>query len=141
MKKGPSAAGIGLIVLCVLGVVASMIWMFWRDSRSPEAVTTALQGTKKDYVGNWSTKDKTLSADLRIDAKGEISYNESSRLRQSRGQTGNYEADFLQITAFEGDDIVAGRSGDLRIKVTSRPHLVGDHFEMTANDLAFVRDR
>jgi hypothetical protein len=141
MKKRPSAAGIGLIVLCVLGIVASTIWIFWRDSRSPETVTTALRGEKKDYVGKWSTKDTTLRADLDIDATGEISYNESSALRASRGQQGNYEADFLQITAFEGDNIVVGRSGSLRIKVTSRPHVVGDHFEMTANDLSFVRQR
>ncbi len=138
-KKGPGAPGIGLIVLCVLGLVASTIWIFWRDSTSPKAVTTALRGEKKDYVGKWSTKDSTRSAELDIDAMGEISYNESSALRASRGQSGNYEADFRQITAFEGDDIVVGRQ--LRIKVTSRPHLVGDHFEMTANDLSFVRRR
>jgi hypothetical protein len=138
-KKGPSAIGIGLIVLCVLGIVASTIWIVWRDSRSPEAVTTALKGEKKDYVGKWSTKDRRLTADLDIDAAGQISYNESSALRASRGESGNYEADFLQITAFEGDDILVKR--DLRIKVTSKPHVVGDHFEMTANDLSFARSR
>ena len=51
---------------------------------------------------------------------------------------GAYEADDLYISAFDGDDILFGSS--LRIKVTSRPHLVGDHFEMTANGMVFVRE-
>lgn len=136
-KTGPTRIGLALIGLIVLVILTTMIVIATRGS--PKAVTTALQGDKKDYVGEWSTKDGTHSADIDIDATGEISYNESSALRATRGQIGNYEADDLYITAFDGDDIVVG--SDLRIKVTSRPHLVGDHLEMTANDLVFVRDR
>jgi hypothetical protein len=136
-KKGPTAIGMAIIGLCILGIIGSFVVILMRGS--PKEVTTALHGEKKDYVGSWSTKDGKHSADLKIDASGEISYNESSSLRATRGESGNYEADFLHITAFEGDDIIVGR--DLRIKVTSRPHAVGDHLEMTANDLSFVRDR
>lgn len=134
-KKGPTAIGLAILGVLVLVIIGAIVVTLTRGS--PKAVTTALQGEKKAYVGKWSTKDRDLSADLVIDATGEISYNESSRLRASRGQSGNYEADFLHITAFEGDDILVGR--DLRIKVTNKPHVVGDHIEMTANDLLFLR--
>ncbi len=136
-KTGPTQVGVAILGVLIIGIAVAIFVIFSRGS--PKAVTIALHGEKKDYVGAWSTKDGTLSADLRVDGTGEISYNESSALRASRGQKGNYEADFLHITAFEGDDILVGTS--LRIKVTSRPHVVGDHLEMTANDLSFVRDR
>lgn len=126
-----------VIVSLVLAVVAALLIGMTRGS--PRAVKAALQGEKKDYVGEWTTQDEKLSAELTIDATGEISYDESAALRESRGQQGAYVADDFYIDAFEGDDIVVTWS--FRIKVTSKPHVVGDHLEMTANDLIFVRAR
>jgi hypothetical protein len=139
----PKETGPSPVVVAVIGVliIAVLVAVFLADAfrGSPKTVTTALHGAKKDYVGAWSTKGTGLSASLDIAATGVISYYESEPLRASRGERGDYEAGPSDITAFEGDDIVAGQS--LRIKVTSRPHVVGDHLEMTANGLRFVRNR
>jgi len=133
----PSRGKIITVVTLLALIVIMMVVIFVRDSRSPSAVVAELHAGKTAYVGSWTSKDSALSADLSIDATGEISYNESSRLRASRGEVGNFEADRLQIRAFEGDDIVVSR--DLRIKVTSAPHRVGDHVEMIANGITFTR--
>ena len=147
-KTGPIPIGVSILGAIVLGLVVAMLAMITGGCGSPKAVTTALQGEKKDYVGKWETKKgETRSADLAIDATGELSYNESSTLRASRGQQGNYECDNQHITAFEGDDIVVGRA--LRMKVTRKPHVVGDQIEMTVNtthtfgggEVSFVRGR
>jgi len=125
--------GVTIVVLIAIMIVLILV----RGSRSPSAVVAELHGTKTDYVGSWTTKDRNLSADLSIDATGEISYSESSSLRASRGQTGDFDAHQAQIRAFEGDDIVV--SSTLRIKVTSAPHRVDDHVEMIANGITFTR--
>jgi hypothetical protein len=133
----PSRAHI-ITVVTILALIAILIVVIViRDNRSPSAVVAELHGAKTAYVGSWRSKDQTLPADLSIDATGEISYSESSRLRASRGETGDFDAHALQIRAFEGDDIVVDST--LRIKVTSAPHRVGDHVEMTANGIAFTR--
>lgn len=134
-KTGPTPLGIAILGLMILAILVMIVSIALRGS--PKPVTDALRGEKKDYVGEWATRDSSLSADLEIDATGEISYDESAELRATRGQSGGYQADDLNITAFDGDDIVVGSA--FRIKVTSKPHVVGDHFEMTANDVVFVR--
>jgi hypothetical protein len=136
-KKGWLPLGVGVIALIVLVIVAAIVVSLTRHS--PKAVTAALQGDKKEYVGSWKTKDPKRSADLEIDATGEMSYDESPELQAWRAAPpANYVADDFYIAAFEGDDVVVDSS--LRIKVTSKPHLVGDHFEMTANDVEWVRE-
>jgi hypothetical protein len=134
-RTWPTPIGVVIIVLLVVAVGVVAVVVSLALSRSPKAVTDALHGAKKDYVGSWSAADGSI--DLDIDATGEISYDESSGFRAKRGLHDNYEADDLSIAAFEGDDIVIDSS--LRIKVTSPPHVVGDHFEMTANGVLLAR--
>ncbi len=136
-KTGPTLIGMAILAAMIVALVVTIVVLGIRGS--PKSVTEALHGEKKEYVGKWATKDTTLSAELQIEATGDISYDESSALRASRGQSGNLEADQLYIRSFEGDDIVVDPS--LRIAVTKAPHLVGDHFEMTANGVDFVRAR
>ncbi|MGH7297990.1 MAG: hypothetical protein ACRELB_23830 [Polyangiaceae bacterium] len=139
-RAGPTRIGVAIIALMIVAIVALVVFDALRE-RSPEAVRSQLRGAKKGYVGSWSSSDRVLSASLDIGATGDISYDESSRLRATRGEAGDLEADDLHISAFEGDDIVVGGfTPPLRIRVTSRPHEVGDHVEMTSNGVRFVRD-
>lgn len=134
-KRGPTALGVALIVLCVLGILGGIVWSYVSKAMSPAAVRTELHAAKKAYVGTWNTKDHAVS--LRIEASGDVYYDESSSYRASKGEAGDLEDDST-IEAFMGDDI-AFRSGR-RIKVTSPPHDVDGHVVMTADGMSFERE-
>jgi hypothetical protein len=91
-------------------------------NQTPASVVTALRGPKKDYVGAWHGK---AGDDLTVTATGDF----DADLKGT-----DYE--HLNITAFDGDDIICGA---LRIKVTRAPRRVGEHFEMVANDVRLER--
>jgi len=136
-RRGPTVLGIALIVLCVIGIVGGVIWSVVRGNTSPELVRTELRATRRDYVGTWNAKGTRGSVSLRIEATGDVYYDESSAYRESKGEKGNLEVE-SNIKAFDGDDItfLSGR----RIKVTSPPQKVGDHFEMKADGMSFQRE-
>ncbi|MFO0606701.1 MAG: hypothetical protein U0324_26245 [Polyangiales bacterium] len=133
----PSRAQVVTVASLLAILVALAVYIGVRDSRSPRAVVDALHGAKAAYVGSWESVDRNLPADLSIDADGELSYSESSRLRASRGEVGDFDAQQVQIRAFEGDDIVVDST--LQIRVTSAPHAAGGRVEMTANGIVFAR--
>jgi hypothetical protein len=87
VKKGMGALGIVLIVLgivFVLGLGTCVGGYFWvkgkvsdlveggaLDLTSPPAVTAALAGAKKDYVGSWTSKKGST---LDIQSNGQMQY-------------------------------------------------------------------
>ena len=99
---------------------------FWVTTGSPKAVIVELQGPREVYVGEWKSGNTTYT--IRADGDVDIfSYGDGSD-SESEGY----------IKAFERDDILL--SDRWRIKVTSPPHRVGDHFEMTADGLSLHRE-
>jgi hypothetical protein len=110
------------ITLAVAASIPLMIALAWCDNRVPRDVVTAVHGPKRDYVGDWKCEG---GQDFTIDAEG------------------RYDDDGLEnsvpITAFEGDDVVVGNLR--RLRVSSPPHRVGDHFEMTADGFTYKRNK
>jgi hypothetical protein len=95
---------------------------------SPPEVKAELAGAKKDYVGSWrSTKGSSLD----IDAEGNI------KMILAEGSA--HESVTAAIAAFKGNDIEIHAIVTLAIPVTSTPHAVGDHVEMTAKGVTFQR--
>jgi hypothetical protein len=144
-KKGMGALGIVLIilgVLFVLGLGTCIGGYFWVkgkvselveggaiDLTSPPAVTAALAGPKKDYIGNW--KAKSGSSSLDIDSSGQMHYQKS--------RSGNNENINAPIGAFVGDDIEVHMLVKLTIRVTKAPNKKGAKWEMTADGIDFER--
>lgn len=93
---------------------------------SPKAVIAELQGPRAVYIGEWKSGKTTYT----ISANGNVDIFSSGD-----GVTSESEG---YIKAFERDDILLD-DNKWRIKVTSAPHRVGDHFEMTADGLSLQR--
>jgi hypothetical protein len=95
---------------------------------SPPAVTTALAGAKRAYVGHWRS---TGGSALDIDATGAMTYD--------RREGGSKEKIDLPISAFHGDDIEAKAFVTLTIRVSSPPRRAGGHWEMVADGVTYER--
>jgi hypothetical protein len=91
---------------------------------SPEAVTTALAGPKKGYVGRWVAADGST---LQIDEDGHM------RLEK---KAGNQKTD-APIAAFVGDDIQVKLFVTITYKVSKAPAPGGT--EIVVDGLSFKR--
>jgi len=150
-KKGMSGLTIALIVIGVTLVLAFDTcigggWYLGKQVKkgmqsiadgglvlvAPPEVVAALEGEKKDYVGDWREKDGGENF-ININANGSI----SAQLKTSGGGTQKFTN--LAIAAFQGDNIEVRLVYPMIIKVTKRPHQVGDRWEMTADGITFER--
>ena len=143
-KKGLGALGIVLIVLGVLFVlglgtcVGGYFWVKTKvsdlveggslDLAAPAAVTSALAGPKKDYVGSWRSKKGSV---LDVDAAGHLHY--------EKAEGGSSEKLDAPIGAFVGDDIELHLIVKVTVHVTKPPHKKGTVWEMTADGIDFER--
>jgi hypothetical protein len=143
-KKGMGALGIVLIilgVLFVLGIGTCVGGYFWvkgkvsdlvdsgaLDLVSPPAVTAALAGPKKDYIGSWTSKRGSA---LNIDSAGHMHY--------LKAEGGSNEKLDVSIGAFVGDDIEVHVLVKVTVHVTKPPHKKGSMWEMTADGIDFER--
>ena len=143
-KRGIGTLGIVFIVLgvvLVLGVgtcVGGILWVKGKvsdlvdggslDLEAPLAVTSALAGPKKDFVGSWTSKKGSV---LDIDSSG--------RLRLQKAEGGGSTKLEAPIGAFVGDDIELHLIVKVTIRVTRPPHKKGSTWEMTADGIDFER--
>ncbi len=95
---------------------------------SPPAVTAALGKDKKSYVGTWTSSNGSKIA---------IVDDGSIEVVRKKGSSSESVTDV--IAEFRGDDIVVKAVFELVVHVTKPPHQVGDHWEMTADDVEFQR--
>jgi hypothetical protein len=145
-KRGMSTAAIALIVVGVLvllmvGTCGAGAYFLKRKATaalqeladggafvvaSPEAVRTALSGARKDYVGSWrSAKGSTL----------DIAEDGAMRLQKNGDGDGMRQTITAPIAEFRGDDLVVRMLFTMTVRVSSPPHKVGDHWEMTADGM------
>jgi len=148
-KKGMSTLAIVLMVLggiFLLGLGTCVAGAFWLKNKtegvmseladggggiilvSPPAVKAELAGPKKAYVGAWHGSGGNS---LVIDAEGNL------KLEKHKG--GGNESWNAPIAAFSGSDMEIKVLVKVVIKVEKAPHKVGDHWEMTADGVAFER--
>ena len=143
-KQGMSPIAIVLIILgslFLLGVGTCAAGAFWLKGKaealvdggglvlvSPPEVKSALAGPKKAYVGDWHGEDSHLA----IDADGNVKF-------EKHGAGGSNQTYTAPVAAFVGNDIELKIMINVIIKVTRPPHQVGDHWEMTADGIAFTR--
>lgn len=148
-KKGLSplaVAGIVIGILVLLGLATCGIGGYFAGKQlgevkrniadgglvmtPPAAVTTALEGDKKDYVGTWTSKSGAST--LKITKDGMLDYERAETSAKT-----HLEGPIAEIS---GHDIVLKVGIEFRLKVTTPPHAAGGKFEMVADGITFSRD-
>ena len=149
-KKGMSGLMIALIVIGVIAVIglgtcAVGVFFVQREATkmvadindggmvlvSPPAVTAALAGPKKDYVGAWKSKSKKST--LEIGADGTVDS------QKDEDGDGTKESVNVPISQFIGDDFEVKPFITIRFHVTTPPHAVGSGFEMVVDGVTYER--
>lgn len=96
---------------------------------SPPAVKSELAGAKADYVGSWRASN---GSELDIAPDGNVHY-------FKKDLSGASETINAPIASFSGNDIEIKIGVSVFIRVSSPPHKVGAHWEMTASGTTFER--
>jgi hypothetical protein len=97
---------------------------------SPVAVTDALTGAKKDYVGVWTSE---RGSTLTIDAMGNMSF------EKDEDGDGVKEKLNMPIAAFVGNDIQCQAFVTLTVHVSQPPSQVSGQWHMTADGIPLER--
>lgn len=95
----------------------------------PQAVLTALETDKKDYVGTWTSKS----------GHSTLAISKDGMLDSNRAETSTKTHLNGPIAELDGNDIVMKLGIDFRIKVTAPPHPVGSKWEMIADGITWER--
>jgi len=148
-KKGLSTLAIVLIVgavVLVLGLgtcAAAAVWLGHKAKEvtenikdgglvlaSPPEVVAELAGSKKDYVGSWTSVSGKSTLDIQPDGA----------MKLVQDERGTKETLAAPIAAFVGNDIEIRFGIAFKVPISEPPHRAGAGWEMTARGITFRRN-